>query len=336
MAALCGNLAVITWRLACQIVFRRQQRNPVQTFFVLNLAVADLFMGFYMLLIASADVYFRDTYALYSDQWQTSFFCRFAGFLSTLSSVSSVMFLTVISVDRCQNVAFPFSRRHLRRQSAYVVACCVWAVVMFIGILPAVVYGGAYYGRSSVCLALPITEQRLDGWAFSFAVFIILTLLLFFVIVSCYVGIFIVAHKSSKTSRNVSMSDQQHKREQLQMAAKVAFLVGTDFACWVPIIIMGFLSLNANAVSGDLYAVTAVFILPVNSALNPYLYTFLVERASALAKKKSTIQTTSRVSEPAQDHPLVHREATRSVQDKVVVDSKYDIIFQNQIYNIVM
>ena len=33
------------------------------------------------------------------------------------------------------------------------------------------------------------------------------------------------------------------------------------------------MALNGHVVSGDVYAWVAVFVLPINSALNPFLYT---------------------------------------------------------------
>ena len=61
------------------------------------------------------------------------------------------------------------------------------------------------------------------------------------------------------------------------MATKFALIVGTDFLCWMPIIIMGFLSASGAAeIPPDVYAWTAVIILPLNSALNPFLYTFAI------------------------------------------------------------
>ena len=33
------------------------------------------------------------------------------------------------------------------------------------------------------------------------------------------------------------------------------------------------LAVSGRSISGDIYAWTAVFVLPVNSALNPFLYT---------------------------------------------------------------
>ena len=60
----------------------------------------------------------------------------------------------------------------------------------------------------------------------------------------------------------------------MQLTTKMALVVGTDFVCWMPIIIMGVLaSSNLVQIPADIYAWTAVFILPLNSALNPYLYT---------------------------------------------------------------
>ncbi|XP_070552113.1 uncharacterized protein [Ptychodera flava] len=54
----------------------------------------------------------------------------------------------------------------------------------------------------------------------------------------------------------------------------MALIVLTDFCCWVPISVMGILALTDTVtIPNSVYAWSAVFILPVNSAVNPYLYT---------------------------------------------------------------
>ena len=73
---------------------------------------------------------------------------------------------------------------------------------------------------------------------------------------------------------------------QIKLAIRMALIVGTDFICWMPIIIMGLLSATGAAkIPADMYAWTAVFILPLNSSLNPYLYTFSVAWQKAKAKR---------------------------------------------------
>ena len=53
-------------------------------------------------------------------------------------------------------------------------------------------------------------------------------------------------------------------------------IVLTDFLCWMPIIVIGLLSLlgKFHDPEKQAYVWIAVFVLPVNSALNPILYTF--------------------------------------------------------------
>ncbi|KAJ8026620.1 hypothetical protein HOLleu_31509 [Holothuria leucospilota] len=295
LSALSGNIIVIVVRLVNWRNPGKRRGNPAQPLLIMNLAIADLLMGCYLLMIAIADASYLGRYGLFSDDWQTSFACRLAGFLSTISSITSVLFLTFISIDRCHSVLYPLSPRRLREKSTMIICSCVWAAMLIISALPALVFDGNYYGRSSVCLALPLTAERPSGWAYSFILFIILNLILFIVITACYTIIFIIARRSKKFSTSLSKSDRQLKEEQLQIAVKVSFLVISDFVCWMPIIIMGFLALTPSAVTGDVYAWTAIVILPINSAVNPHLYTFLIEKKRKEKQTTSSLNTDTRL-----------------------------------------
>ena len=56
------------------------------------------------------------------------------------------------------------------------------------------------------------------------------------------------------------------------MQWKIFRLIATDFACWVPISILSFLSISGVTLSEEAHVVSAVVLLPINSALNPLLY----------------------------------------------------------------
>ena len=73
------------------------------------------------------------------------------------------------------------------------------------------------------------------------------------------------------------------KRES-KMARRMMFIVLTDFLCWMPVIVIGLLSLlgKFHDPEKQAYVWIAVFVLPVNSALNPILYTF----STPLVKRK--------------------------------------------------
>ena len=83
------------------------------------------------------------------------------------------------------------------------------------------------------------------------------------------------------------------KRES-KMAKRMMLIVLTDFLCWMPIIVIGLLSLlgKFHDPEKQAYVWIAVFVLPVNSALNPILYTF----STPLVKRKVGEHTDSLIS----------------------------------------
>ena len=63
-------------------------------------------------------------------------------------------------------------------------------------------------------------------------------------------------------------------RKQIKLTAKVTVIVATDFLCWAPIIIIGILvQCQIITLPPSVYAWSITFVLPINSAINPFLYT---------------------------------------------------------------
>jgi len=102
-------------------------------------------------------------------------------------------------------------------------------------------------------------------------------------------------------------SQHSHKRQLAKVAPKcrknannihsrVALLVATDCLCWLPICIIGFMSATGYAIPQAAYAITAVILLPINSALNPMLYSKFMRKLwinvwSALRHKKTLLSS---------------------------------------------
>lgn len=295
ISALLGNLFVIVWRFKQKT--SRSNTQAVQSFLITNLAVSDFLMGIYMVILASADAYFGEDYFIYSDQWRAGKMCKFAGFLSLLSNEASVFFLTLISCDRFLSVVFPFSKVRLTPQAAKITGGLLWGIAFVISIVPVILAGpqSDFYDLSDVCIGLPLitrpssytiqeggvanplSEQEFDlpvpqeskpAWIFSIIIFLGINLVCFFIIFLCYVGVFYSLKVSAQKVR------RRKRDEELKLAVRMAIIVGTDFFCWMPVIIMGILSQTGAAVIPlQMYTWTVVLILPINSSLNPYLYT---------------------------------------------------------------
>ena len=79
-----------------------------------------------------------------------------------------------------------------------------------------------------------------------------------------------------------TQSQTEDKKEKVEspekqlsrMARKMGMIVVTDFLCWMPIIMIGILAQCGVSIPTEVYVWTVFLILPLNSSLNPYLYTF--------------------------------------------------------------
>ena len=288
--ALAGNLLVIIWRAV------DKEENRVQSFLLTNLAGADLLMGVYLLTIAIMDLRWQGEYFKHDIEWRSGMGCQIAGVLSMLSSEVSVLILTIITIDRLICIVFPFKFKRLTYKAAVFACIGVWIFGVVISVIPitgiSYFYGDesagnfGFYSRSAVCLPLQLSEgEPSAGWEYSVSFFICLNFISFTFILIGYISMFWTVKRASRAARSTNLNKES------ALAKRLVFIVMTDFCCWMPIIIINILSLtgNFNDPNKIAYVWIAVFVLPLNSSLNPILYTFSTERTkrSLLRKRKN-------------------------------------------------
>ena len=270
--AFAGNFVVILWRIVAK------DTNRVNSFLLTNLAVADFLMGVYMLIIAYKDNSWQGVYFKHDISWRTSDLCVFAGVVSTLSSEVSVLTLTVVTLDRMICLVFPFRFRRISIKKAVVIMIFVWLLGSVIALAP-LFYKSYFYdfkrnvhffGRSAVCLPLQLSSDRPSGWEYSVSIFIVLNGLSFLFILVCYLVMYRTITKTASAVRSTRMNQDS------TIAKRMMFIILTDFFCWFPVIIISILSLTGSLYDPkkEVYVWIAVFVLPINSSINPLLYTF--------------------------------------------------------------
>ena len=312
LGALSGNLFVLVSR------YKETNKRKVNSILLRNLAASDLLMGIYMLFIACADIYFGDNFPMVSDEWRTGVTCKILGAISIVSSEASVFFVTVISIDRFIAIKFPYSARKLGKYSVKVVGTMVWTISLVLGITPSVLSGYhsfKFYANSHVCIGLPLALTKVyfivfsdnryeikfagevfrgnyktfvshfdrleNGLYFSTALFLGVNCVCYLIILACYIEIVRAVRESSKQSGR-----SQEMTEQIRLTMKVTSIVATDFFCWFPVITLGILvQIRVIELPASVYAWCVTFVLPINSAINPYLYT-IVEVISEYWKKR--------------------------------------------------
>ena len=271
-------------------------------------------------MIGSADIYFGDNFPMHAETWRSGITCRVAGTLSITSSEASVFFVTLISIDRFICIRFPYSTKKFSKKSAILFAVLTWIITLALGIVPSIFSGVnfKFYDNSHVCIGLPLaltkmystestkhlTVEKLtydtytthyhglaSGLYFSTAVFLGLNFICYLVIAGCYIEIMRSVRRSSKQAGRT-----RNMTEQIRLTTKVSAIVATDFCCWFPVIVLGIL-VQARVITlpTSVFAWCVTFVLPINSAINPYLYT-IFEVVSGYRARNAEHKSTEKIS----------------------------------------
>ena len=261
--AMTGNAGVLIYRMMAD------EKNTPPAFRVLvkNLCASDFLMGVYMMIIGAADVQFRNKYVEEEADWRHSVACKVAGVLAFLSSEVSAFVICLITLDRLLVICFPLkSRLHLESKSATITCGCLWVTCLVLAVVPLIV-GLEFYNQNGICLPLPITRHQFSGQLYAFSIFVVLNFLLFVLIGGGQMVIY-------RAVREAGTAVGTHRRQQEMIIARRLFLVVfTDFCCWFPVGVMGLLAASGTAIPGEVNVWVAIFVMPLNSALNPFLYT---------------------------------------------------------------
>ncbi|XP_047004598.1 lutropin-choriogonadotropic hormone receptor-like [Schistocerca americana] len=259
LLAMLGNGTVVF-----VLVFSRSKLD-VPRFLVCNLAAADFFMGIYLGFLAVVDASTLGEFRRFAIPWQMSAGCQLAGFLGVLSAELSVYTLAVITLERNYAIthAMHLNKRLSLRHAAYIMLCG-WIFSLIMAVLP--LFGVSDYRKFAVCLPFETTT----GPA-SLAYVVMLMLVngvAFLILMGCYLKMYCAIRGSQAWNSNDS-----------RIAKRMALLVFTDFICWSPV---AFFSLTAafglELVTLEQAKVFTVFVLPLNSCCNPFLYAILTKQ----------------------------------------------------------
>nr|XP_058955351.1 uncharacterized protein LOC131782625 isoform X1 [Pocillopora verrucosa] len=300
--SLVGAVFVIVWRL----VFREtKKKNKIQSIMLIHLAGSDGLMGVYLLTIGVVDAIWAGEYYLHDYYWRSSLTCQVTGAIAVLSSEVSVMTICLLSADRMKNVLFPYRGKSLTLKVTHLLCFLIWIVGGIIAFIPTVGFdyfgsrqkGHHFYGRSVVCLPLQLSTDKPSGWEYSVAMFVGLNFTLVLFVVVAYA---MIIYKSCASNRRMAKQGTERERRmkakaraadlrrEASLAKRVFFIVLTDCVCWLPIVAIGMRSLLEKSfrTPGDLAVWIAVFVLPVNSAINPILYTLSTPQVRGVIRAK--------------------------------------------------
>lgn len=123
-----------------------------------------------------------------------------------------------------------------------------------------------YYSQNGICVPLPITRKTLNGQWHTFVVVTVLNFILYLLIAAGQSVIYLAV------KANLMVTDTSLKSQNIVIARRLVTVVVSNFVCWFSVSAMGLLASAGVPITGEVNAVMAIFVLPINSALNPFLY----------------------------------------------------------------
>ncbi|RUS78237.1 hypothetical protein EGW08_014006 [Elysia chlorotica] len=265
---------------------------------VIELAMSNLLMGIYLLIIASETIRFNGDYVLHDNQWRQSDMCKAAEFLYSLSSLVSPAFILLLVVDRYLAINNPLQQRPF--SSGYILAFSIltWCLGLTLAAVPLLPWTHHWnvYSSNAACVRLPLLANRHPGWEATTATYIILNCLICLGIASAQFATFIAASAARKalTSNTyfIQHGDISTKTmQELALSRRVATITFTNLPCYLLIGVLGLLALGGHAVGRDAFVWLVLVILPGTSAINPVLYSLpMVQNllAKTIAKRMAS------------------------------------------------
>lgn len=262
-----GNIIVLTWRSLSR------KEDLVLSLLVKNLSLADLLMGFYLIFVGAKDVAFQDKYSVHALEWMTSWKCAAVGSIAMTSCEVSVMILTIVAIERYRSIAF--ATRLLTLKSVRALVSFAWITSLLLALYPIIAFSRAgesgYYGSNGLCFPLHIDDPFALGWHYSAFIFLGVNFAAVMAMLVFYTRMFIILHRDRATT-HPGLIDKAY--EDRILAIRFFAIVLTDCLCWLPIVLIKVLAfLPGQKISPTIYAWVVVFILPINSAINPIIYT---------------------------------------------------------------
>ena len=105
--------------------------------------------------------------------------------------------------------------------------------------------------------------------------------------------VFNQSHKNINLKRHIAKKRTGPLQQGNEIQRRIALLVITDCICWVPVCFMSLFFLFGFAIPDGAYVITAVLLLPINSAINPLLYSSFLRAVWVKLWKFYKIQTTN-------------------------------------------
>ncbi|XP_046882569.1 adenosine receptor A1 [Hypomesus transpacificus] len=270
LASVVGNVLVVL------VVCVNRALRDTTFCFIVSLAVADIAVGALVIPLA----------VVVSLGLRTQFYtCLFLSCLILIITQSSILSLLAIAIDRFLRVKIPTRYSIIVTQTrAWVAVCLCWLLSALTGLVPMLGWhnqeplGNLSASGHIVCQFTNV--MRMDYMVyFNFFGWVVVPLS---VMIGLYAEIFRAIRRQLNLRAEATCDTSKYYHKELKLAKSLALVVALFAICWLPLHIMNCVTFFCPECNMPKMAVyVGIFMSHVNSALNPLVYAFRIQRFRA-------------------------------------------------------
>ena len=250
--------------------------------FALCLSLFDSLLGIYLLIIGSADWYFRGHYVGFEHSWKESLICEISSFLALVCVTTCPIILSYMMLGRFCVTQWPISSRFKNNTFTIrlvtttilvIVSTCLFIVIYFYYVLGLQVPSG-------ICFLL-YTEKSQSHFLKLISSTVI-SLQIISLMSNLTLGIFVI---NSVTKSKVIKSNVLIQTRNKEVKINLLFMINANIICWIPSSIVFFLPFIGHTISNVVLIWIIVVVVPINSVLNPVFFTILTPNRRRQVRK---------------------------------------------------
>lgn len=263
--ALLSNLVIV----AVKVIKFWNRLESVPTFLMLNLAVSDLLLIIYVLIIGTADVVYHGFYMENVEIWLRGPFCAISCLLICLSSLISSALIVFMMVDRFICIVIPHKTNTVTLEKAKYVTYRIWIVILIFVCIPVLFSINAdgdrrVYRYNSICMASNYLNPFYRMWLYTFIVAIV---------ISWTATLYLCLHVLA-VIKNLKKKVRNKRKVQQIITLKLLPIMLTNLIAWMPYFHYLLNHLNSNTFEDITLQIALLIALPLNAAIYPGLTVF--------------------------------------------------------------
>ena len=272
--------------LAFWIILKHSNLNT-HVIGVIWLALSDLFLGVYLFIIAASDAHYQGWFLQVTLSWKKSMTCRTASTLLLTSAQMSTSSLLMMSIIKLYSFKYPFkSALFSKFQYSLLLLSLTW-----LWIAVGSMVSQSLHLANDVCFILDLRkpEENLPvlHMVSTVSVFLLLWMNFFSLVAVLMINVYIII----LIQRSAKSSNSTNTKKVRPIILRTLLVSISNFLSWFVVIPVMTLLFAGVEVDPSVISWISVVGLPLNSMLNPILYTFSTPAFYTCIQKKRSSTT---------------------------------------------